>query len=70
MTVRLEAVLKYLAAIAQVNWWARRITVGAKHAAVTFEGAKHGIAGLAVIEILAGIGRHFFLLHMTAFGAS
>ncbi len=58
-----------LAAVTWLDLWTRRITVGAKHAAVTFDRSKHGAAALAVIEILAGVGRHFFLFHMTAFGA-
>lgn len=35
-------------------------TVRAKHAAIAFFGFKQGSAGLAVIEKLAGIGRHGF----------
>lgn len=41
-------------------------TVGAEHAAVARHGAQHRLAVLALVEPLAGVGRHRFLLRMAA----
>lgn len=49
-----------------LNGWAFNRTVRAKHAAITLLRFEQGAAGLAIIEKLAGIGRHGFRFGMPA----
>ena len=41
-----------------LNWRARDVPIGAKHAAIAFPGLEAYPAALAHIEIHAGVGRH------------
>jgi hypothetical protein len=45
--------------------WTGDITKGAKHATIALEWSKQLTAAFAVVEKLAGIGGHLFLLCMT-----
>ncbi|KJE34412.1 hypothetical protein UF64_15165 [Thalassospira sp. HJ] len=53
----------------QLDRWAGDAAIGTENAAVTRFGSQNSAAALAVIEILAGVGRHGFGFDMPAFGA-
>ena len=52
-----------------LDWRARHRPVGAEHAAVASLRFEHRVAMLALVEPLAGVGRHGLRLDVTAGGA-
>lgn len=53
----------------QLDRWARHIAVRAEYAAVTRQGFEECVASFALVEPLAGIGRHGLKLDVAALGA-
>jgi len=49
-----------------LNRWARHAAVGTVDAAVAWLGVEHGVALLALVKPLTGVGRHRFQLAVAA----